>query len=59
MVCLPEHFSYHDKRGFCGHDEISFQDNEKWFERYCQLAVDNQVWLSLGCYPERKKHSNG
>ena len=25
------------------------------FQRYKQLALDNQVWLSLGCFPERSK----
>jgi len=64
MVCLPEHFAYHDKgksfgEEFKGFEKSVIEENLHWFEQYCQLAIDNQVWLSLGCYPEFKMYPNG
>lgn len=49
LICLPENFACH------GNDEerMALAKNRKWFHEYRQLALDNQVWLSLGSFPER------
>ena len=36
-------------------DTVNKQLNLRLFQRYKQLALDNQVWLSLGCFPEYSK----
>lgn len=46
MVCLPEHFAYHDKGKSFGAEFSEFtkeviEENNHWFEAYCQLAIDN------------------
>jgi nitrilase len=48
LICLPENFACH------GSEEGRFllANNRKWFHEYRQLALDNQVWLSLGSFPE-------
>ena len=51
MVCLPESFAHHH-----GPDIISgdFHENIRdgvWFNRYKELALENQVWLSMGSFP--------
>ena len=52
MVCLPEHFAYMNPDTLQG-KEYGFRDiNNEIFARYKQLALDHQVWLSLGCFPE-------
>ena len=33
------------------------QTERQLFTRYKQLALDNQVWLSLGCFPEHDNES--
>ena len=52
MVCLPEHFAYMNPDTLRG-KEYGFRDlNNTLFDKYKQLALDHQVWLSLGCFPE-------
>ena len=55
MVCLPEHFAYMNENTESAIKSFNFDEslNQKLFKKYRQLALDNQVWLSLGCYPER------
>ena len=56
MVCLPEHFAYmtQNRDGSLA-NAFEFDDklNAHLFQKYKQLALDNQVWLSLGCFPEK------
>ena len=55
MVCLPEHFAYITHETVSSQGKIyDFSDrlDAALFKRYRQLALDNQVWLSLGCFPE-------
>lgn len=49
LVCLPDKFAYSSM------DERVFSENPEtgvWFNKYRQLALDHQVWLSLGGFPE-------
>ena len=63
MVCLPEHFAYmstlkNDEHSSSDHIVNSKDGNfkervgGKLFSKYTQLALENQVWLSLGSFPE-------
>ena len=55
MVCLPEHFAYMNMETVATGGKSFYLNEElnlKLFHRYRQLALDNQVWLSLGCFPE-------
>ena len=61
MVCLPEHFAYmnQDKQHF---QKIYLTENYKalnqdLFKAYRELALENRVWLSLGCFPEEDSQS--
>jgi len=56
MVCLPEHFAYMTNEIIRSTGKIDdFRDNKcdnELLKKYRQLALDHQVWLSLGCFPE-------
>ena len=58
MVCLPEHFAFMSEHTMKGNYDLRGRLDEDLFKRYCQLALDHQVWLSLGCYPEKCGESN-
>ena len=50
LVCLPDRFAYQPS-----HLGATWSENintGKWFAKYKQLALENQVWLSLGGFPE-------
>ena len=63
MVCLPEHFAYMSQHNFSEKREIFKGFNERvggpLFDKYRQLALDNQVWLSLGSFPEGSSTVDG
>ena len=61
MVCLPENFAHHDQQvsGSKHHHKTitniydqTIDQNKSLLKKYCSLAVENQVWLSLGGYQE-------
>ena len=63
MVCLPESFAYMSGQTFSeGREKITGFDERiggRLFDRYRQLALDNQVWLSLGSFPENSSTVRG
>ena len=63
MVCLPESFAYLSSNSFSeGREKITGFDERiggRLFDRYRQLALDNQVWLSLGSFPENSSTVRG
>ena len=63
MVCLPESFAYMSGQTFSeGKEKITGFDERiggRLFDRYRQLALDNQVWLSLGSFPENSSTVRG
>ena len=49
LICLPENFAYHGNQS----ERLKLVSSlQYWFNQYRQLALDNQVWLSLGSFPE-------
>lgn len=50
LICLPDRFAYQAMKGntWCENPETG-----KWFAKYRQMALENQVWLSLGGFPEQ------
>ena len=59
MVCLPEHFAYMSQANYVQGGDMTkgfpyrIGDGKGGlFDRYRQLALDHQVWLSLGSFPE-------
>ena len=63
MVCLPEHFAYMSQEMNSGNFEYHTKFKERidgtLFNKYKQLALDNQVWLSLGSFPEEDEKDPG
>jgi predicted amidohydrolase len=55
MICLPEHFAFHDKHSIRNNmtfNQSSPEELNLILDRYKELAFINRVWLSLGCFPE-------
>ena len=61
MVCLPEHFAFHDKHSIRNNMTFNTSQPEALdliLDRYKMLALNNRVWLSLGCFPEVELDKN-